>query len=101
MLGRCGSPFRAREVGAVEEMLATVTVARASFGLRLPRERADLVALTPREREVLGYLCLGYTNREIALACATSPNTVRNQLASIFAKLGATTRAEAVAIAAG
>jgi len=57
--------------------------------------------LTPRERDVLEYLCLGYTNREIALACGSSPNTVRNQLVSIFAKLGVTTRSEAVGVALG
>jgi DNA-binding CsgD family transcriptional regulator len=45
------------------------------------------------------YLQLGYTNAEIALACGTSPATARNQLSSVFRKLGASTRAEAVALA--
>jgi DNA-binding CsgD family transcriptional regulator len=57
--------------------------------------------LTAREREVLSYLRLGYTNREIAAACGTSPRTVRNQLSTVFEKLGAATRAEAVAISLG
>ena len=41
---------------------------------------SPLVDLTPRENEILRYVVLGYTNREIAMGCATSPNTVRNQL---------------------
>jgi DNA-binding CsgD family transcriptional regulator len=57
-----------------------------------------LARLTAREAEIIEYLRLGYTNREIAAALGTSHRTVRNQLTSIFAKLGATTRAEAVAL---
>jgi DNA-binding NarL/FixJ family response regulator len=55
--------------------------------------------LTRRERDVLDYLVLGYTNAEIGLACGTSPNTIKHQLQSIFRKLDAATRAEAVRIA--
>jgi DNA-binding NarL/FixJ family response regulator len=47
---------------------------------------------------VLDLLQRGYTNREIASALGSSPNTVRNQLSSLFAKVGATTRAELVAL---
>lgn len=53
--------------------------------------------LTAREREVLGYLHLGYTNQQIALALGSAPRTVRNQLSSVYAKLGVASRAEAVA----
>jgi DNA-binding CsgD family transcriptional regulator len=42
-------------------------------------------------------VALGFTNREIALACGTSPHTVRNQLAAIFRKAEVTTRAELTA----
>jgi DNA-binding NarL/FixJ family response regulator len=41
---------------------------------------------------------LGYTNREIALACGTSFRTVRNQLSAVYAKLGAANRTEALAL---
>jgi DNA-binding CsgD family transcriptional regulator len=46
---------------------------------------------------LVGYLQLGLTNREIALACGTSPNTVRNQLAALFRKAEVSTRTELVA----
>ncbi|MBX7196754.1 MAG: LuxR C-terminal-related transcriptional regulator [Sandaracinaceae bacterium] len=55
--------------------------------------------LSTREREVVEYVVLGYTNREIGLACGTSPNTVKNQLQSVFRKVGAASRAELVRIA--
>jgi DNA-binding CsgD family transcriptional regulator len=58
---------------------------------------ATRVSLTARENEILDYLKLGYTNREIALACGTSFRTVRNQLSAVFAKLGVTNRTEALA----
>ncbi|MGZ3422531.1 MAG: LuxR C-terminal-related transcriptional regulator [Polyangiales bacterium] len=100
MLGRVGRharSFGGAEIALVERLLPSLAIARASYDAVIPR-RADL---SRRERDVLDYLCLGYTNREIATACGTSPNTVRNQLVSLFAKLGASTRAEAVALARG
>lgn len=55
--------------------------------------------LTASEREVLSLLARGLDNAEIAKALAKSEKTVRNQVSSIFAKLGVHTRAQAVAIA--
>lgn len=107
MLGRTGSAFRTPATALVEELLPVITMAHATFAVHeahataVPGAAADRARLTRREREVLDYLCLGYTNREIALACGSSSNTVRNQLAKIFAKLGATTRSEAVGLALG
>lgn len=97
-LGACGrTRFTDAARRAFARVLPSLTLARATY-----RERAPVhAALTPREREVLDYLCLGYTNAEIGSACGTSPFTVRNQLVSIFGKVGASTRAEAVALARG
>jgi DNA-binding NarL/FixJ family response regulator len=53
-------------------------------------------ALTGREHEVLELLADGRSNREIASALAISEHTVKFHLASIFGKLGASTRTEAV-----
>jgi DNA-binding CsgD family transcriptional regulator len=96
MLGRLRArEFSAHDIERMQQLLPSLAIARASFEATIqPRFQ-----LSPRERDVLEYLCLGYTNREIASACGTSANTVRNQLVSLFEKLGASTRAEAVAIA--
>lgn len=52
--------------------------------------------LTAREHEVLALVADGLPNREIAAALAISEHTVKFHLASIFGKLGASTRTEAV-----
>ena len=65
------------------------------------RERAlPFVAesFTPRERDVLQRLAEGLPNRAIAEALGISNHTVKFRLASIFGKLGAGTRTEAVGL---
>lgn len=59
----------------------------------------SFVELTAREREVLTLLVSGLSVSVIAKRLVVSPNTVKKQRASIYRKLGATTREEA-AIAA-
>ena len=54
--------------------------------------------LTKREREVLQMLGSGLGNKEIAARLAISDHTAKFHVASILGKLGAATRAEAVAI---
>ena len=55
--------------------------------------------LTPREKEVLGLLVQGETNREISQKLHISPATVRLHVSNILTKLNATNRTEAVSIA--
>jgi DNA-binding CsgD family transcriptional regulator len=62
-----------------------------------PRESVDL--FTPRERAVLGLVALGRTNRAAGEELFISEKTVSVHLTRIMAKLGATNRAEAVALA--
>jgi predicted ATPase/DNA-binding CsgD family transcriptional regulator len=52
--------------------------------------------LSPREREVLELLALGRSNREIADVLFLTEHTIKYHVASLFNKLGATKRAEAV-----
>jgi DNA-binding NarL/FixJ family response regulator len=61
---------------------------------------APPAALSLRERELLELVASGLTNKSIARRLGLSINTVKYHLASIFAKLDARTRAEAVSAAA-
>ncbi len=64
-----------------------------------PAPRETLDPFTPRERSVLGLVALGRTNRQVGEELYISEKTVSVHLSRIMAKLGATRRAEAVAIA--
>jgi DNA-binding CsgD family transcriptional regulator len=67
---------------------------RRSFG-PLPEEAS--VLLTPREVEVLAALGNGLSNKAAARQLGISPHTVKFHIESLFRKLDATSRAEAVA----
>ncbi|WP_236002357.1 response regulator transcription factor [Paraburkholderia elongata] len=92
-------------VAAIEAAAAGLCVlppeilARLLTGRKPPRPMASAVhveALTPREIEVLAMLAEGLGNKEIARQLTISDNTVKFHLSSIFGKLGATSRTEAV-----
>jgi pimeloyl-ACP methyl ester carboxylesterase/DNA-binding CsgD family transcriptional regulator len=55
--------------------------------------------LTVSEQEVLALIARGLDNGAIADALAKSEKTVRNQVSSIFAKLGVSTRSQAIVLA--
>ena len=56
--------------------------------------------LTPRQRDVLRLLVEGKTNKLICRELALSESTVKTHLASIFRRLGASSRTQAVVAAA-
>jgi DNA-binding NarL/FixJ family response regulator len=60
------------------------------------REGFYVETLTPRELEVLGFLKLGRSNRQIAEELVISLGTVKNHVEHIIAKLGVSDRTQAV-----
>lgn len=62
-----------------------------------PAPPATASPLSAREHEVLAFLALGRSNKEIAAQMTISEHTVKFHLASIFQKLEASSRSEAVA----
>jgi transcriptional regulator EpsA len=56
---------------------------------------ADARELSIREQEILGWLCQGKTNSDIAKALRISPFTVKNHVQRIFKKIGVTSRMQA------
>ena len=65
-------------------------------GLSSPASGPD--PLTPREMEVLHLLTRGLSTVEMAENLGIRENTVRNHVARVLGKLGASSRVEAVAI---
>lgn len=97
--------------GAPTEEIARAIRAVAAGGSHLaPRVAARLVAavrttrrgdggLSTREYEVLRLIAAGFSNKEIGRTLSISERTVRFHATSIFNKLGATSRTQAVALA--
>ena len=78
-------------VERIEQADAVITLPPAA------RHQEPLMeSLTGRELEVLALVADGLPNRDIARALDISEHTVKFHLASIFGKLGVSTRTEAV-----
>jgi len=69
-----------------------------SLWIENPANQADELVeqLTPRETEILELLAQGLANKQIALYLEISEHTVKFHISSIYAKLSATNRMEAV-----
>ncbi|VVM56708.1 HTH-type transcriptional regulator MalT [Pseudomonas fluorescens] len=52
--------------------------------------------LTARERDVLGLICAGLADKEIAARLKLAPNTVRNHVSTVYSKLDVHSRSEAI-----
>ena len=99
------SPQAARAAGAagfVSKEWGAGDVAKAvrmvGLGMTVfkPHEAPAGPPLSDREREVLEAVASGATNREIAGRLFLSPHTVKEHTSSLYRKLGARNRAEAV-----
>jgi DNA-binding CsgD family transcriptional regulator len=75
-----------RAVGAVAAQL-----------FAFPGRPDELPGLTSRENDVLGWLCAGKTNQEIATIIGVRERTVKFHLENIYEKLKVTNRAQAIA----
>ena len=115
LLGNGIAGFALRSLTA-EELVATVAAAAQGrvpaggravepvfvpllVGLAQPDAPPDTKGgpvITLKEREILGQLALGASNKAIAMALFVTPATVKTHLAHIYAKLGARSRHEAL-----
>jgi DNA-binding NarL/FixJ family response regulator len=94
MLRKCLSAVHMGQIWANSEELSYVLAALAESPKPQPLESSGLHLLSKREREVVGYLVEGLTNRQIAYALAISEHTVKNYVFKIFEKLGVANRVE-------
>jgi DNA-binding NarL/FixJ family response regulator len=82
--------------GSLLAPIATSAVLRRLRGDTPP----ESPSLTPRERMVLEHLARGLGNKQIAARLGIAERTVKFHVSSVFSKLGATNRTEAVTRAA-
>jgi ATP/maltotriose-dependent transcriptional regulator MalT len=61
-----------------------------------PTRNPAVPTLTDRENDILGLISGGATNREIAGALFLSPHTVKEHTSTLYRKLGARNRVDAV-----
>jgi DNA-binding NarL/FixJ family response regulator len=88
------SGFVSKDLGAgdIVKAVRMVALGMEVFG----RGGAEPGPLSGREREVVGLIATGATNREIAQRLFLSPHTVKEHTSAIYRKLGVRNRAEAV-----
>jgi DNA-binding NarL/FixJ family response regulator len=79
--------------GPIEDLLAAVRAAAAG-GLAFNVRPAEAMALSQREREVVGLVVEGRSNDEIAARLGISTKTVESHLRRIFERLGVASRTE-------
>lgn len=102
---------RARLAGMAAYFPKSLEVARLIEGLRrlacgeiyFPQGARPAIAtvgpaLTVRQQEIVRLAACGASNKEIAQALGITPHTVKNHMAQIFEKLGASNRAQAVSL---
>jgi len=89
-----------RTVASGQSLLSPSVTQRVLDRLREgPKEDPVLAELSPREREILGLVAEGLTNRQIGTRIHLSEKTVKNYVSSILDKLGLTSRTQAAVLA--
>lgn len=92
------STANSKLVAAIRKIAAGKTII-ADDVEQLISEEQPIPELSPRQREILESITRGLSNAQIALQLGISAESVKTHMAKLFAKLGAASRAEAVAIA--
>jgi two-component system, NarL family, response regulator LiaR len=83
-----------RTVHAGEGLLHPAVAARLMEEVASTGGREAPDSLTPREREVVGLIARGLSNKRIALELGISEKTVKTHVSSILGKLGLTDRTQ-------
>lgn len=93
-----------RTVASGQSMLDPATTTRLMNSLRGEDSEGErgpdaLSGLSPREREILGLIGEGLTNRQIGKRLYLSEKTVKNHISRLLAKLGVERRIQAAVLA--
>lgn len=106
--GARGYVLKSAAPSEVMGILHSVAGGEARFGPQIARRLTGFLRepevdpsrafpeLTAREREILDLIARGHDNAGISVRLFLSPNTVRNHISRVFAKLGISSRAQAI-----
>ncbi|MBE6382698.1 MAG: response regulator transcription factor [Lentisphaerae bacterium] len=100
-LGACGYVIKDNSpgniIGALKAVMSGEVAVSDAVRNAYETRKAER-GLTDREKEILVLVSKGCSNTEIGDLLSLSPNTVKNHLKNLFEAIGASDRAEAVAI---
>ncbi|GAB7042452.1 MULTISPECIES: helix-turn-helix transcriptional regulator [Catenuloplanes] len=88
----------AAEAAGSPWLRSAVAAAMRERGVRRPRARAPQPAFSATEREIVGLIRQGRTNRQIAAQVRMSEKTIENYLTRLFARTGCRSRVELAAV---
>ena len=102
--GAAGVALKSGDPEELEQAIRTVAAGDDYLDPRLTPllargSNGHVKTLSPREREILGLLSQGLSGEEVAKQLFLSSETVRTHVRNAMSKLGAATRAHAVALA--
>ena len=87
------------EAAVARDLASQLGAAPLLAELGVPRSGTDVGVLTPRESEILALVASGRSNPEIGKQLFISAKTVSVHVSNVMAKLGASSRTEAAALA--
>jgi DNA-binding CsgD family transcriptional regulator len=96
VLNRKRRNFSDRECQLLDRVGPVLARLHATLAAAAPATDPAVAGLTPREREVLGWLAAGKTDRDIGAILGCSHRTVQKHLQHVYEKLGVETRTAAV-----
>jgi DNA-binding NarL/FixJ family response regulator len=83
--------------GRVQPSSAQPARVQAAARARPGERTASARALSSREAEIMAMIAAGHTNGEIAATLVLAEKTIKNPVNRLYAKLGAGSRADAIA----
>ena len=92
----CRCLGRVEGKGDMQAAQQGIAVAESSLSARA---LANEDGLTPRQRDILGHIAKGRSNKQIAFALGIRERTVKFHVAALFERLGTQSRTEALVVA--